>query len=42
MATFLIRIVGMLERNGILKIANVGDCGLRVIRDGNTQCFNLV
>ncbi|XP_040362573.1 probable protein phosphatase 2C 26 isoform X3 [Rosa chinensis] len=26
-------IVAMLERNGILKIANVGDCGLRVIRE---------
>lgn len=25
----------MLERNGILKIANVGDCGLKVIREGN-------
>ncbi|CAK9164154.1 unnamed protein product [Ilex paraguariensis] len=24
----------MLERNGILKIANVGDCGLRVVRKG--------
>ncbi|KAL7173093.1 hypothetical protein ACSBR2_032544 [Camellia fascicularis] len=27
-------IVAMLERNGSLKIANVGDCGLRVIRKG--------
>ncbi|GKV20729.1 hypothetical protein SLEP1_g30811 [Rubroshorea leprosula] len=27
-------IVAMLERNGILKIANVGDCGLKVIREG--------
>ncbi|KAF7119434.1 hypothetical protein RHSIM_Rhsim13G0064900 [Rhododendron simsii] len=27
-------IVAMLERNGTLKIANVGDCGLRVIRKG--------
>ncbi|KAK4606772.1 hypothetical protein RGQ29_000847 [Quercus rubra] len=27
-------IVAMLERNGILKIASVGDCGLRVIREG--------
>ncbi|GAB4824309.1 hypothetical protein Ancab_007196 [Ancistrocladus abbreviatus] len=27
-------IVAMLERNGILKIANVGDCGLRIIRKG--------
>lgn len=29
-------IVAMLERNGMLKIANVGDCGLRVIRKGHT------
>ncbi|KAE9598650.1 putative protein-serine/threonine phosphatase [Lupinus albus] len=28
-------IVAMLEKNGILKIANVGDCGLRAIRNGN-------
>ncbi|PQQ06555.1 putative protein phosphatase 2C 26 isoform X2 [Prunus yedoensis var. nudiflora] len=28
------RIVAMLERNGISKIANVGDCGLKVIREG--------
>ncbi|XP_057954258.1 probable protein phosphatase 2C 26 isoform X2 [Malania oleifera] len=27
-------IVAMLEKNGILKVANVGDCGLRVIREG--------
>ncbi|KAF3947795.1 hypothetical protein CMV_026125 [Castanea mollissima] len=27
-------IVAMLERNGILKISSVGDCGLRVIREG--------
>ncbi|KAI7748156.1 hypothetical protein M8C21_015389 [Ambrosia artemisiifolia] len=27
-------IVSMLDNNGILKIANVGDCGLRVIRKG--------
>ncbi|KAI4305394.1 hypothetical protein L6164_028764 [Bauhinia variegata] len=27
-------IVAMLEKNGILKIANVGDCGLRIIRKG--------
>eukprot|EP00262_Sarcandra_glabra_P011666 TRINITY_DN2850_c0_g1_i1.p1 TRINITY_DN2850_c0_g1~~TRINITY_DN2850_c0_g1_i1.p1 ORF type:complete len:300 (+),score=55.35 TRINITY_DN2850_c0_g1_i1:93-992(+) len=27
-------IVAMLEKNGILKIANVGDCGLRVLREG--------
>ncbi|XAR60780.1 Phosphoprotein phosphatase [Bertholletia excelsa] len=30
-------IVAMLERNGILKIANVGDCGLRVIRKGQVM-----
>lgn len=41
-ATFLFRILAMLERDGILKIANIGDCGLRVIRDGNTQSCNLV
>ncbi|XP_028768917.1 probable protein phosphatase 2C 26 isoform X2 [Neltuma alba] len=28
-------IVAMLEKNGTLKIANVGDCGLRVIRCGD-------
>lgn len=39
-STCLIRIVAMLERNGILKIASVGDCGLRVIREGKTQCFS--
>ncbi|XP_058075469.1 probable protein phosphatase 2C 26 isoform X4 [Magnolia sinica] len=27
-------IVAMLEKNGTLKIANVGDCGLRVLRKG--------
>ncbi|OMP02404.1 phosphatase 2C (PP2C)-like protein [Corchorus olitorius] len=27
-------IIAMLERNGILKVANVGDCGLRIIRKG--------
>lgn len=27
-------IVSMLEKNGILKIANVGDCGLRIVRKG--------
>ncbi|CAI0549041.1 unnamed protein product [Linum tenue] len=27
-------IVAMLERNGTLKIANVGDCGLKLIREG--------
>lgn len=30
------RIVAMMERNGILKIANVGDCGLKIIRKGST------
>lgn len=29
----------MLERNGVLKIASVGDCGLRVIRAGNISCL---
>ncbi|TKY47207.1 phosphatase 2C 1 [Spatholobus suberectus] len=28
-------IIAMLEKNGTLKIANVGDCGLRVIRNGH-------
>ncbi|KAG1339034.1 putative protein phosphatase 2C 26 [Cocos nucifera] len=28
------RIIAMLEKNGTLKIANVGDCGLRVLRKG--------
>ncbi|XP_057789796.1 probable protein phosphatase 2C 1 isoform X2 [Salvia miltiorrhiza] len=27
-------VVAMLERNGILKLANVGDCGVRIIRKG--------
>ncbi|KAK4855900.1 hypothetical protein QYF36_012103 [Acer negundo] len=27
-------IVAMLERNGTLKVASVGDCGLRIIREG--------
>ncbi|CAN6469727.1 unnamed protein product [Victoria cruziana] len=27
-------IIAMLEKNGILKIANVGDCGLKIIRKG--------
>ncbi|KAF3781813.1 putative protein phosphatase 2C 1 [Nymphaea thermarum] len=27
-------IVAMLEKNGILRIANVGDCGLKIIRKG--------
>lgn len=31
------RIVSMLDENGILKVANVGDCGLRVIRKGKTN-----
>ncbi|XP_050367476.1 probable protein phosphatase 2C 26 [Argentina anserina] len=34
-------IVAMLERNGILKIANVGDCGLRVIRGGKVYFSTL-
>ncbi|KAL2333026.1 hypothetical protein Fmac_014239 [Flemingia macrophylla] len=37
-------IVAMLERNGTLKIANVGDCGLRVIRNELnyfSQCWKL-
>lgn len=25
----------MLEKSGTLKIANVGDCGLRILRKGN-------
>jgi len=29
----------MLEKNGTLKIANVGDCGLRLIRNGNIMCY---
>ncbi|KAM1099265.1 hypothetical protein TB2_005766 [Malus domestica] len=29
--------IAMLERNGSLKIANVGDCGLRVIREGKIK-----
>ncbi|GMP89813.1 hypothetical protein CsSME_00041210 [Camellia sinensis var. sinensis] len=33
-------IVAMLERNGSLKIANVGDCGLRVIRKGYQRAVN--
>lgn len=32
-----LRVVAMLERNGILKIANVGDCGVRVVRKGNSM-----
>lgn len=35
------RAVAMLERNGTLKIANVGDCGVKVIRKGDiaySQC----
>ncbi|KHN02109.1 Hypothetical protein glysoja_028312 [Glycine soja] len=30
-----VSIVAMLEKNGTLKIANVGDCGLRLIRNGH-------
>ncbi|KAK6142137.1 hypothetical protein DH2020_007005 [Rehmannia glutinosa] len=33
-ATTSIGVVAMLETNGILKIASVGDCGVRVIRKG--------
>jgi len=29
----------MLEKNGTLRIANVGDCGLRLIRNGNITCY---
>ncbi|XP_022154888.1 probable protein phosphatase 2C 26 isoform X2 [Momordica charantia] len=32
--TGLGRIVAMMERNGMLKVANVGDCGLKIIRTG--------
>jgi hypothetical protein len=28
------RIIAMLEKTGTLKIASVGDCGLKVIRKG--------
>ncbi|KAB5520612.1 hypothetical protein DKX38_024931 [Salix brachista] len=35
-------IVAMLEANGKLKIANVGDCGLRVIRGGSVAYFLFV
>lgn len=28
------RIIAMLEKTGVLKIASVGDCGLKVIRKG--------
>ncbi|KAL9320096.1 hypothetical protein ACSQ67_011935 [Phaseolus vulgaris] len=30
-----VSIVAMLEKNGTLRIANVGDCGLRLIRNGH-------
>ncbi|KVI03723.1 hypothetical protein Ccrd_017996 [Cynara cardunculus var. scolymus] len=30
-------IISMLDNDGILKVANVGDCGLRVIRKGHTR-----
>ncbi|KAG4935186.1 hypothetical protein JHK85_050105 [Glycine max] len=33
-----VSIVAMLEKNGTLKIANVGDCGLRLIRNGKQVC----
>lgn len=32
----------MLEENGIIKIANVGDCGLRVLREGNCCHYVLI
>ncbi|KAG6737096.1 hypothetical protein POTOM_059912 [Populus tomentosa] len=35
-------IVAMLETNGTLKIANVGDCGLRAIRGGAVAYFSFV
>lgn len=35
--TGLGRIVAMMERNGMLKVANVGDCGLKIIRTGMTN-----
>jgi serine/threonine protein phosphatase PrpC len=31
------RIIAMLEKTGTLKIANVGDCGLKVIRKGEVD-----
>lgn len=34
-ANFVVNsIIAMLEKNGILRVANVGDCGLRLIRKG--------
>lgn len=30
----------MLERSGLLKIATVGDCGLRIVRKGNCTNFS--
>ncbi|GFP89707.1 probable protein phosphatase 2c 26 [Phtheirospermum japonicum] len=32
-------VVAMLETNGILKVASVGDCGVRVLRKGNAFCL---
>lgn len=37
-----VRIIAMLEKNGIMKIANVGDCGLRVIRKGTSLSIVLL
>lgn len=31
------RIIAMLEKTGTLKIASVGDCGLKVIRKGRLE-----
>ncbi|KAL5580637.1 hypothetical protein UlMin_013079 [Ulmus minor] len=31
-------IAAILEKSGVLRIANVGDCGLRVIREGRVVC----
>ncbi|CAI0399467.1 unnamed protein product [Linum tenue] len=32
--SYRVKIVAMLEGNGMLKFANVGDCGLKLIREG--------
>lgn len=37
-----LRVVAMLEKNGILKIANVGDCGVRIIRKGENSIDSVV
>jgi hypothetical protein len=31
------RIIAMLEKTGTLKIASVGDCGLKIIRKGEIE-----